>query len=63
MRDPSRINKLLNELEELWNIVPDWRFGQLIINLLSYIGRDPFYFEDDKMEDIIKNYKEELARE
>lgn len=59
LRDEQRIDELLNTLGELWHKVPDWRFGQLVMNLISYIGRDPFYIEDDKMKEIIESYGRE----
>ena len=43
MRDPNRIPELLSEFERIWQMYPDWRFGQLVVNLL---GVDPFYIED-----------------
>jgi len=52
MRDPNRIKPLLEEIEKAWDQVPDWRFGQLIVNVL---GIDPFYIEDDK---ILERFKE-----
>ena len=52
MRDPERIDKYCAELAEIWHKVPDWRFGQLMINVLSqYMSeyeRDAFYVEDEK---------------
>ena len=33
MRDPARIEELLNLLKELWLFDPDLRFNQLIYNL------------------------------
>lgn len=47
MRDINRIDPLLAKLGELWKQYPDMRFGQLIINLLDNLGRDPWYTEDD----------------
>ena len=38
-RDPSRIPKLLNALKELWELEPDTRFGQLLINF-AFRGGD-----------------------
>ena len=32
MRDPKRIKIILKEIEKLWKGVPDWRFGQMLIN-------------------------------
>ena len=61
MRDPNRIDDFLKKLGEYWKRVPDWRFGQLVMNFLSFIGRDPFYLEDDKMEELIAEYEEKLS--
>ena len=44
MRDPNRIDSFCDELKKHWHKVPDWRFGQLVVNVL---GIDPFYLEDD----------------
>ena len=51
MRDPNRIYKFCNKLAEYWSTVPDWRFGQLIANVLGeeLNGRDIFFPEDDEM--------------
>jgi hypothetical protein len=35
MRNKNRIPKFLKELEKYWQKVPDWRFGQLISNVLG----------------------------
>lgn len=56
MRDPARIKEMIDKFEDIWEVVPDWRFGQLLSNLFGYIGRDPFYIEDDKMDDILYDY-------
>ena len=58
MRDPNRIYKYTIKLAEVWNTVPDWRFSQLMSNFFAYLGRDPFYMEDeeffDKLEEFIR---------
>lgn len=61
MRDVNRIPKFCNRLAELWaKEVPDWRFGQLVSNVLGYIyeksGRDPWFFEEDLMMQYIEEY-------
>jgi len=57
MRDPKRIKKVLNTIERVWNKVPDWRLGQLIVNATKQ--NDPFYVDDNdlivKLDDIEKN--------
>lgn len=60
MRDEKRIEIMISKLWAIWNMVPDWRLGQLIMNILSYIGQDPFYIEDDKMSEILQRYKDEV---
>lgn len=50
MRNPNRIDTFCTQLAEVWHKVPDWRFGQLMINVLSeYMNQnhmDAFYTED-----------------
>lgn len=65
MRDPNRIPEILKELEILWKRYPDWRLGQLIVNLNRELtlGDDPFYLEDDELLKMIKIInKRELKR-
>ena len=54
MRDPKRIHKFCEELERVWSTVPDWRFGQLVVNAL---GVDPFYIEDDDAIKVLESMK------
>ena len=59
MRDPKRIYKFCDRLAAVWGRVPNWRFGQLMMNCLgemSAAGRDPFFPEDDEMIKFIENY-------
>ena len=53
MRDPERIDVFCDVLKGLWHEVPDWRFGQLMLNALGEVynrsKQDPFYIEDEKM--------------
>ena len=46
MRDPNRIKKILNEIEEIWENNSDWRFGQLLCNIQYFDGKDIFYIEE-----------------
>lgn len=59
MRDPKRIQKFCNQLAEIWSKVPDWRFGQLVVNVL---GRDPFYIEDDRAMKCFEIYFDEVYK-
>ena len=56
MRDPARIQEFCNELAVLWERhCPDWRFGQLVENVLRANNiSDPFYVEDDVMIELFK---------
>lgn len=58
MRDPKRISQMLELIQRGWEeMVPDWRFGQLIENLKRHIGTDDlFYIEDDKMMEVIAKF-------
>ncbi len=53
MRDINRIRPFCDRLALVWEKVPDWRFGQLMVNLLGdYVSkehRDPFFPEDDEL--------------
>lgn len=56
MRDVKRLDKFYDELREVHTkSFPDWRFGQLMFNFISECG-DPFYWEEDKFIEEIKNY-------
>ena len=60
MRDPQRIRKFCNQLATLWERVPDWRFGQLMSNVLgAFVAdtkRDIFFPEDDELLEFFEKY-------
>ena len=56
MRDINRIDPLLAKLGALWKQYPDMRFGQLIINLLDNLGKEPWYLEDDAWAEYLDKY-------
>ena len=61
MRDIDRIKPFLDEFGEIWKTnFPDWRFGQLMCNLQSYVGSDLFYCEENKILEILHNYVGDL---
>ena len=49
MRDSNRIDYYCDELAELWHKVPDWRFGQFMVNMaIAYRMKhnsDTFYVQ------------------
>ena len=54
MRNPERIDIFCSELARIWKKnCPDWRFGQLFMNI---IDADPFYWEEDEFIKKIRNY-------
>lgn len=61
MRDVKRLDKFYDELREVHaKSFPDWRFGQLMFNFLSECS-DPFYWEEDKFIEEIKNYANKFS--
>ena len=47
MRDPARINKLLELIKQYWHEHPDLRIGQVLFSLTYPCTTDIFYVEDD----------------
>ena len=64
MRDPDRIQKFCNEIARLWGCVPDWRFGQLLSNVLgdwqARTHRDIFFPEDDELIQAFRDYFKDM---
>ena len=59
MRDKNRIKPFLEEIGKLWEKVPDWRFGQLIVNVLGTCKKDPWFYEEDEMLELWKEFFKE----
>ena len=60
MRDPKRIDRILQEISNIWHKYPDIRLGQLIGNVLE--GTALYYVEDDGLVQALKdmyNHEEE----
>ena len=64
MRDINRLDNFYDELKKIHKYVPDWRFGQFMINFMSWYynqyKRDCFYTEDDKMIKSIEEFVDEI---
>jgi uncharacterized protein YihD (DUF1040 family) len=58
MRDPARINEVLETLRAAWQLDPDLRLGQLIVNAVRPSSPCPevFYVEDDKLAEGLARY-------
>lgn len=53
MRDPDRILRILNLIQQIWLRCPDMRLGQLLSNFAQF-NTDPYYYEDDRTEQKLK---------
>lgn len=58
MRDRKRIKPFLEKIEEEWNLIPDWRFGQFMVNFLGQLPRDPFFYEDNELLEELDKFME-----
>jgi hypothetical protein len=52
MRDPDRIERILEKIGRIWDTCPDLRLGQLLVGAVGNPskGFDIFYEEDDRLE-------------
>lgn len=60
MRDPARIQPMLDALGELWRQHPDMRLAQLLTVVTHGKLRGPaplFYIEDDELLEAIKTWE------
>lgn len=65
MRPKTRIEPFLKKIQEYWELVPDWRFGQFISNFLSTQQTDCFFWEEEEFLKRLENYfhpKEEAVK-
>lgn len=62
MRDQKRIERIILLLDEAWKLVPDWRLGQLISNLLGAGKQDVFHPEDEVWEKLLEKFVREHRR-
>jgi len=53
MRDPERIDRILDIVKSIWKIAPDLRLLQLLHNVLPH-DNVAYYFEDDELETALK---------
>lgn len=69
-RNPERIEFILGQLQELWKMFPDMRFGQLIVNIENLDtnssphceGDNLFRMEDDYFLDLVEVFKTEHGK-
>lgn len=59
VRDPNRIDELLERLKTVWKKQPDLRLGQIIINAGRFtLGLDDVFYVED--EQLVKAIESEL---
>lgn len=60
MRDPKRIESVLNTVREVWEKVPDYRLGQL----LSVAAESPdlLHIEDTDLQHRLAKFSEQISR-
>lgn len=56
MRDPDRIARTLRRIETLWSRYPDWRLGQLLLNLADWADDDLWNLEDDRLLEVLEEH-------
>ena len=66
MRDPTRLYKFYNKLQEIHiTYFPDWRFTQLISNFEYWLRankniHDMFYLEEDNVLNYMNEYVKDI---
>ena len=65
MRDINRLDNFYDSLKNIHKkYIPDWRFGQFIMNFMGWYynkyKRDCFYIEEDKMIKYIEEFIDEV---
>lgn len=61
MRDPNRIEDFLNYLKSIWELHPDWRFGQLVVNIFGVEDNPAFFYkEDEDFMDIMEEWLQDV---
>ena len=62
MRDINRIDAITDKLNKIWKQYPDWRFFQLLCNIGFDFLHDWFYFEDDKLIEVLNKVEEQIEQ-
>ena len=61
MRDPERIPLVLQEIEKVWRMHPDWRLGQLLCNLAAWIDPTQIIVWDVEDDTLMAEAKQHMA--
>lgn len=66
MRDPKRLDDFYDRMKKIHQEkLPDWRFGQLILNFLSEVSTEigMFYMEDERLIKKLEEYVDSVSDE
>lgn len=55
MRNPERIDFVLNEIKNIWSSYPDLRLCQLLENVKPNNFHDMYYIEDEQLIKLLHN--------
>ena len=63
MRDPQRIDQILDVLREIWELQPDLRLGQIVVGAIRPDDPCPqvFYAEDNALLQGLCDYRQRLS--
>lgn len=56
MRNPERIDFVLNEIKNIWSSYPDLRLCQLLENVKPNNLHDMYYIEDEQLIKLLHNH-------
>jgi uncharacterized protein YihD (DUF1040 family) len=56
MRDPARIERMLDLVSMIWQRHPDWRLGQLLANVSKEMTANVYFYEDNVLEQKLLQY-------
>lgn len=59
-REPERIQRILAAIKTIWQRFPDWRLGQLLVNIVPEFEKNPFYLEDTIIEEKLTEFNEKF---
>jgi hypothetical protein len=62
MRKPTRIRRIMAKITEIWEMMPDQRLGQLLINLGLAADSRLWQVEDNKWEKHLNKEKLKFGR-
>ena len=70
MRDPARIDRILEKVRSVWKRWPDFRISQLFVCVTTpgehpntATAYDPFYLEDDRFEAALDGWLNKMPKD